>query len=77
MISVTRLGDFYYLGDFKFYLAIIFGEKSPKFGRVLDNFWNGTTFWHFGHYDLNMGEILTELPGHTAKGSHQILPRIS
>ena len=70
VISVTRLGDFYYLGDFKFYLAIIFGEKSPKFGRVLDNFWNGTTFWHLGHYDLSMGYFLPRPPIHTGSDKH-------
>ena len=42
---------------------IIFRKKISR--KILDKSWNDATFCHLGHYDLNTGEILSSLPGHT------------
>ena len=41
---VTRLGDFYYLGDFKKFLAMYLLKSSLNVG----NFWNCTSLFHLG-----------------------------
>ena len=57
---MTRLDAlFNYLGNY-------FWKTSPKWSKILGNFWNGTTFCHFGHFDLNTGDLFpNELHGHT------------
>ena len=53
------------LGVILYTLAIIFGKTSPKFGEVLSNFRNGTTFLHFGHSYLNWENFCLNKFGHT------------
>ena len=53
------------IGDLLITLAIIFGKTRQKWGKILGNFWNGTTFSHLGHYDLIAGAFFPKQPGHT------------
>ena len=61
-----QLGHFLtILGVILYTLAIIFGKTSPKFGEVLSNFRNGTTFLHFGHSYLIWENFCLNKFGHT------------
>ena len=57
---MTRLDAlFNYLGNY-------FWKTSPKWSKILGNFWNGTTFCHLGHFDLITGDLFPNEPhGHT------------
>ena len=64
---MTRLDAlFNYIGALFNYLGNYFWKTSPKWSKILGNFWNGTTFCHLGHFDLNTGDLFPNEPhGHT------------